>query len=72
MNAKKALKVLAQPLHPSTRVARYQAANTLAAEVKRESQYGDPDESLTDWIYNGDYDGSETVASIVAEWDGDR
>lgn len=72
MNGKQALEVLAQPLHPSTRDTRYQAANALAIEVKQQSTYGDPDTSLTDWLYSGDYDGSETVESLVAEWDRDR
>ena len=48
------------------------AFQNLAAAVLSESEYGDPDSSLMDWITAGEYDGSETVEQIAAEWDADR
>lgn len=45
------------------------AFENLAAAVLSESEYGDPDSSLMDWITAGEYDGSETVEGIAAEWD---
>ena len=47
----------------------YAAANRLASHLA--SHYditSTGDESLTDWLASGDYDGSETITSIVAEW----
>lgn len=48
------------------------AFQNLAAAVLAESEYGDPDSSLTEWLKAGEYDGSETVEQIAAEWDADR
>ena len=45
------------------------AFENIAAAVLAESEYGDPDGSLMDWITAGEYDGSETIESIAAEWD---
>ena len=36
------------------------------------SSYGDPDNSLFDWLAAGDYDGTETPESIARDWDSDR
>jgi hypothetical protein len=49
--------------------SRAEAVLMLAAAVLEESSYGDPDNSLADWIAAGEYTGSETVESIAAEWD---
>ena len=68
MKASKALRVLAGKEAGD----RDKAANVLAVEVLKDSKFGDPDSSLTDWLYSGDYDGSETVTSITKEWDSDR
>lgn len=48
------------------------AFQNLSVAVLAESEYGDPDGSLTEWLKNGEYDGSETVEQIAAEWDADR
>lgn len=45
------------------------ALAVLEAAVLEISTYGDPDDSLMDWLSNGDYHGSETIESIAAEWD---
>lgn len=45
------------------------AFENLAAAVTAESEYGDPDGSLMDWLTAGEYDGSETAEQIAAEWD---
>ena len=45
------------------------AFENLAAAVLAESEYGDPDGSLMDWLTAGEYDGSETAKQIAAEWD---
>ena len=44
------------------------AVQTLFAAVERASETGDPDQSLQDWINAGSYEVSDTVESIVAEW----
>lgn len=46
-----------------------EAIQELSAAVLAESEYGDPDSSLSDWIAAGDYSGSETVEGIASEWD---
>jgi hypothetical protein len=48
---------------------RQEAVLTLTAAVEAASRTGDRTQSLQDWIYNGSYDGTETVDSIAAEWD---
>lgn len=48
---------------------RHIAIQNLSVGVLAESEYGDPDTSLTDWLAAGEYDGSETVEEIAAEWD---
>lgn len=48
------------------------AFQNLAAAVLAESEYGDPDSSLTEWLKAGEYSGAETVEQIAAEWDADR
>ena len=64
MNAHEAVEILA------TRQGNIdEAIQELAAAVEMESEYGDPDGSLTDWIAAGSYTGSETVESLAAEWD---
>lgn len=65
MNAQEAIKVLAGKANGSRDAAR----TALAAAVIIASDYGDPDDSIMDWIAAGSYDGSETVKSIAAEWD---
>lgn len=40
--------------------------------VLTESEYGDPDNSLYDWLSNGDYRDIDTIDAIVAEWDDGR
>lgn len=47
----------------------YDAVLSLAGQVNDASDRGDPEQSLQDWIAAGDYDGTETVESIAAEWD---
>lgn len=41
-------------------------------QVSDESEYGDPDSSLQDWLSAGNWDGSETVESVAADWDSNR
>lgn len=48
------------------------AFQNLSAAVLAESEYGDPDGGLMDWLTAGEYNGSETVEQIAAEWDADR
>ena len=48
------------------------AAFEFARAVLDHSEFGDPDQSLDDWIEMGDYTGDETPAQIAAEWDFDR
>lgn len=48
---------------------RYNAVLALAGAVLEESETGDPNNSLSDWIAGGTYTGNETVESIAAEWD---
>lgn len=45
------------------------AFENLSAAVLAESEYGDPYGALMDWLTAGEYDGSETVEQIAAEWD---
>lgn len=66
MTAEQAVQILA---HSTDSDKRSKAVTTLAAAVNLESEYGDPDDSLMDWISAGDYSGSETVESIAADWD---
>lgn len=65
MNAQEAIQILAKDYSDD-------AIQILAEAVEAASEYGDPDGSLTDWIGNGEYDGTETVESLAAEWDSDR
>lgn len=70
LNARLAIAILAgNPSVGLTSANRDDAIQELAAAVEAESQYGDPDGSLTDWIAAGEYTGNETVESISAEWD---
>ena len=64
MNAQEAIKILAGA--PGNKD---EAVQELSVAVLSESEYGDPDSSLTDWIAAGQYTGNETVESIAAEWD---
>jgi hypothetical protein len=48
------------------------AFQNLAAAVLAESEYGDPYNSLIDWLAAGEYSGNETAEQIAAEWDSDR
>ena len=66
MTAEQAIQILA---HSTDSDKRGEAVTTLAAAVNLESEYGDPDDSLMDWISAGDYTGDETVESIAADWD---
>lgn len=45
----------------------YEAANRLAAHLNATYDIVD-DGTLTDWLAEGDYDGKETIITIVAEW----
>lgn len=52
---------------------RYSAANKLAYDMMVEMnmnsyEISQADEGLTDWLYNGDYDGNETIDSLITEW----
>lgn len=40
--------------------------------VAYNSQTGDPDHSLRDWLAAGNYRNSPSLASIVEDWDSDR
>jgi len=51
------------------RGSRYEAVLSLAQQVEAASTYGDPDNSLVDWLSAGEYTGNETVESITVEWD---
>ena len=62
MKFQKAIQILAH-LSPGERD---DAAGRVAQELT--SQGGDED-GLMMWVYNGDYDGSETVVSMQAELD---
>ncbi len=46
-------------------------AEELELYVAENSQTGDPDNSLNDWIGNSDLS-TETPDDVVAEWDSDR
>jgi hypothetical protein len=48
----------------------YMAANDLAAYMVTLGVDAQG-EALTDWLAEGDYDGSETVESLISEWKGD-
>ena len=50
----------------------YDAIQELEAQVAAASEIGADNGALQDWLADGDFDGSETVESIAAEWDGDR
>ncbi len=65
MNATQAIAILAGRAQGD----RDDAIQELSAAVEVESEYGDPDSSLTDWIAAGAYYGDETVETIAAEWD---
>lgn len=45
--------------------------DNLETYVRDNSQHGDPDSSLQDWIAHGDLDGM-TMDDVVAEWDSGR
>jgi hypothetical protein len=62
MNAQEAIKTLANGHND-------EAVQVLVEAVLHASEYGDPDNSLADWIANGEYLGGETVESIALEWD---
>ena len=65
MDAQKAIAILANKANGD----RYEAVKILENAVCDASEYGDPDNSLQDWIGAGQYTGEETVESIAAEWD---
>lgn len=46
---------------------KYEAANQLAARMLIEMNTDD-DNGLTDWLNDGDFDGNETIASLIVEW----
>lgn len=46
----------------------YAAANHLAAYIERHYEVDAHNEGLTDWLASGDYDGNETINSLIAEW----
>ncbi len=50
------------------------ALQKLETKVASASQtgHGEQQDNLIDWLANGDYDGTETVESLAAEWDADR
>lgn len=50
----------------------YNAILVIESEVLAASEYGDPDNSLQDWIAAGQYKLTDTPESIAAEWDSDR
>lgn len=43
----------------------------VVAYIAENSRVGDPDQSLMDWVANGDYNG-QTVGEVIKEWDGGR
>lgn len=47
---------------------KYVAANQLAARILIEMN-DNVDNGLTDWLYDGDFDGDETIASLIVEWE---
>lgn len=51
---------------------RYEAVQVIESAVYEFSEYGDPDQSLQDWISAGQYKLTDTPESIASEWDGDR
>ena len=51
---------------------RYIAIQVIARAVCNDSEYGDPDLGLTDWIASGQYKPDDTIESIAEEWDSDR
>ena len=65
MDAQQAIAILAGKANGDS----YEAIKALEEAVIDASEYGDPDNSLQDWIGNGQYTGEETVESIAAEWD---
>jgi len=69
MNESLAFKILATEWQGNERLA---AAQYVELEVLKISCYGDPDKSLQDWIYGGDYDGNETIFETAREWDSGR
>lgn len=46
---------------------KFEAANQLAARMLIEMNTDD-DNGLTDWLHEGDFDGDETIASLIVEW----
>lgn len=54
-------------LQGKTEGDRYEAANQLAARMLIEMDTDD-DNGLTDWLHEGDFDGDETIVSLIAEW----
>lgn len=51
---------------------RYEAILVISAAVAEVSIYGDPDNTMQDWVSGGQYNGDETPESIAEEWDSDR
>jgi hypothetical protein len=45
----------------------YGAANILASRMNIEMN-ADEGSELTDWLAEGDFDGDETMESLIAEW----
>lgn len=51
-----------------------QALQDAEEQVAQASQagYGTQGDNLIDWLSAGDYNGTETVEGVAAEWDADR
>ncbi len=47
----------------------YEAVQELETAVLEFSAYGNPDNSIQDWLGNGSYTGDETPQQIAREWD---
>ena len=41
----------------------------VCAYIKRHCRRGDPNQSLQDWLHNGDYNPARTVADVIHKWD---
>lgn len=46
----------------------FEAAGRLAKHLEVHGNITNKDDDLSDWLIEGDYDGSETISSIAAEW----
>ena len=46
----------------------YKASNNLARLMVKYYDVADNDGFLSDWLFEGDYDGSETIESLIEEW----